>query len=592
MKHSSHHGSEAASACRTACLILLVITAGLMAFSLYAPSPTLHILIFLLLQPLAVNALLMLPMENIPREAVTRSPDPELPDLPRKRLPALLARLGRRLRCLGRDLSWRLRRLVLPRRIYLVTGLIAGAVVCLYIHLFLHRPKAGPVELLVPVLLLSVFFSLLVVDSWLRYLLREQQEETRYRYLLRNLEYSVRSVRFLFLGAALVSALPLLGLADLWKPLYYGFSVLLALQSAELLYLVTVRFVRQELNTRPDLRLFAKDRSTLSMLDHLEQNTGITMRSLWSLGYIRRLLPWGLVLLGALLWLSTGLVQIGPHQQGALYRLGRLQPELLEPGLHLTLPWPLDSVTPCDTRNLRELTVGYIPAASVSDNLWTEAHGGEEGKYLLGDGNELVSINLRLEYRIDNLRDYLTCNADPEALLESAAYEVVTAHTVSTNLETLLDVDRRAFSRSFQQELTARIQDYRTGLEVVNVIIESIHPPVEVAEVYQNIISAEIMAEKYILESEAWANVLVARARDAYNTDVNAAQARSHESIAAATAAVAEFTAGIEAESLYGDEYRYYKYMDAVTRAYSDARLVLVDGSIDGGGLYFGRLPK
>lgn len=122
----------------------------------------------------------------------------------------------------------------------------------------------------------------------------------------------------------------------------------------------------------------------MQILSHLEVNTGITFRSLWSLKYIRQILPYAVVLTAFFFWLATGLVQINPYEQGARYRFGRLEREdILEPGLHLTLPWPFDKTEVYDTGHIRELTIGYS-SDRQSDNLWTEEHGSNEYRVAAG----------------------------------------------------------------------------------------------------------------------------------------------------------------------------------------------------------------
>ena len=84
--------------------------------------------------------------------------------------------------------------------------------------------------------------------------------------------------------------------------------------------------------------------------------------------------------------------------------------------------------------------------------------------------------------------------ANAEALLEATGYEIVTARTIVTDIDTLLASDRVEFSHTFKEELVRRIEHYDAGVEVTNVVLESIHPPVNVADVYQELISAEIDA--------------------------------------------------------------------------------------------------
>lgn len=56
-------------------------------------------------------------------------------------------------------------------------------------------------------------------------------------------------------------------------------------------------------------------------LTWLEQHTGISMRSLWSLKFIKMILPSCAMAVLLLVWLSTCVVQVETYQQGALYPL-------------------------------------------------------------------------------------------------------------------------------------------------------------------------------------------------------------------------------------------------------------------------------
>ena len=579
--------------CQLVLLILGAILAELGLFFRFFPYPIGKILMLILGQSLAVNLLLMIPPEGRPL------PGPELPqpsplpgDSTRKERRADRSRRFRRaakLRC------WRAADFLSRHRPVCVTVLGAGIVAALNLWFWRQwRPFfQHPVSVAVPVVFGAGFFLLLGLDIWCGHLNREAEDpEGREACILGNLQNQILFDKFLFLGAAVVSAMPMLGLPKLYRPYYLFLCVWYAVQTILLVVLFGIRLAKGEMGTHPDLRPLVRHRKKgdLSLLTYLEENTGITMRSLWSISLVKTLVPYTLVLAALLLWLGTGIVQIAPNQHGALYRLGKLSREL-DPGLHMTLPWPFDAVEVYNTESLQEITIGYTTDQEKGDNLWTENHGGVENKLLLGGGNELVSINLRIEYKISDLTAYLKCSNAPEALLESAAYEAVTARTISTNLESLLALDRFAFSHSFRQELTERISRYETGLEVVDVVLESIHPPVEVAQIYQQIISAGIDAQRILLDAQAAAAVVVEQARTQRDTAVNEAAADSYSEIAQARSSVAEFLAGVDAYAAYGDNYRFYKYLEALQKAYSDATLILVGEGVDSSHLYLGQLP-
>ena len=170
------------------------------------------------------------------------------------------------------------------------------------------------------------------------------------------------------------------------------------------------------------------------------------------------------------------------------------------------------------------------------------------------------------------------------------AYEMITDRTINTDLNTLLSVDRAAFAENFREELSQHAVEKGTGLHVVSVVLESIHPPVEVAEVYQKTINAEIECDKMILEAEAAAGQTVAWAWTLYDTKVNTARADGYTAEAAARSSVAEFMAAVAADEAYSDAYRYYKYLDALKKAYSGGRIILVGEGVDEKNIYIGSL--
>lgn len=413
------------------------------------------------------------------------------------------------------------------------------------------------------------------------------------RATLHNLRLTLKLARFCALCCAAVAVLRLTGLWDGQRALTYGMIVVWAYCS--LFYVISLisRTIRRELHTNPcisiPLPLMKRDADDdLQIISHLESNTGITFRSLWSLRFIKKVLPYVALLTVLFFWLSTGIVQIESYEEGARYRFGRLEEQdILGPGLHLTLPWPLDKVEVYDTGHIRELTLGY-ESDRQSDNLWTEEHGSTEYRLLLGEGNELVSINMRLEYIVDDLWQYITVSADPVARLSAEAYELITAKTIAADLDTMLSVDRSAFSEEFCAQLNAALAAEPIGLTVRQVVIESIHPPVEIAPTYQNVVSAEIDAEAIVWNAEAEAAVKIATAEAIYVTLVKGAEADYHDRVAAAQAEVTEFMAAVAADNSYRNAYRYYRYLSALQTSLKGSRLYILGEDVDAGSLYLG----
>lgn len=478
------------------------------------------------------------------------------------------------------------------RRNTVVAALIGVVIAVMHIVYWTAKPNIMTTKLSysIPVLLGVLFVIAMILDRWCKY--SNSANRVYEGALLKNLRSALAFSRLLLLLLMISVVVNLLGLYDSTAIMRWAVGILFVYASVFLTFALVSRLIRKELDTAPKFVIVMPGigDSDLSFLPYLEENTGITMRSLWSVKLMKQVAPIAICGVVLLVWLSTGIIQVDSHQEAALYRFGKLQDKTLKPGIHLTLPWPFDRTQVYDTESLGTVTIGYVPSGD-QNNFWTETHGSNEYRLLLGGGDEMVSINLRIEYRIEDLLQYVTCCAKPEALLEAAAYEIVTARTITTDLDTLLSTDREDFSESFMTDILDYIDVYKTGLKVVNVNLESIHPPIEVAGVYQDIISAGIEAERMILAAQTEANTKIMNAEKEYTSAVGAALVTKYESVAKAEAAVAEFMASVAADGNYRNEYRYYKYMDALTAAYADAKLILVGEGIDTSNLYIGSIP-
>lgn len=472
----------------------------------------------------------------------------------------------------------------------------SALVACLLFAIFYKRDTSlTALTYLSPVVYCLIFVVALSVEKWCHHEMRTADDDVFALSCLTTMRSALSCLRLDAALCTVAATVELLGLYQARRALAVCLCIIFIYKIIFLLLSLTVSLIRREFATAPDLSVPAPfahgSHRDFGLLGYLEKNTGITMRSLWSLKLIKQMLPYTVIAAALLFWISTGLVQIESFEEGALYRFGKLQKETLAPGIHMTLPYPFDKVEIYNTQSIERTTVGYISSENT-DNIWTAGHGKSEYKLLLGGGNELVSINLRIEYKIGDLYLYLTRGSTPDSILRAMAYEAITARTINTDLTSLLSTDRTEFASSFQADLEARLANYELGLSVVNVVLESIHPPIEIASVYQEIVSAGIKAEQYILDAEADAAVKIAEAEGERNTAIDSANAEKSTAVSTAKAGVAEFVASLDADRAYPDSYRYQKYLTAITGAYGNARLVIVGEGIDESRIYLGNLGQ
>lgn len=564
----------------------LLIALGLLEMYSLTGWFALQPLMLLMLTPALVQAVLLLPVGNAP-DCVE---EPELPaQKPETKAERKAFRKAKR-QALRRRMHRGMQCRYAKRRDWVLGILVALVLIGSHMVFWkLQVERVQKITFVTPVLLAVLFVVHIAMESWCKLMTDSASDYNAAQ--IKGLRGNFMLVRVGYLLTIATAVLQLIGIFDATAILRVLLSILFVYETVFLAFTLAVRAIRKELRTRPELLVsLIGAGSDTNILGYLEENTGITMRSLWSLQLVKKVLPLAVMGIALTIWLSTCVVQIEASQQGALFRVGKLQAQTMKPGIHLTLPWPLDRVEVYDTQSVNKVTIGYSRQENT-DNYWTKGHDGEEYRLLLGGGEEIACINLVVQYRIGDLMQYIKGSANPEAILQAQAYEIVTQRTISTDLDSLLAEDREAFAKSFAQELAQRMDTCGTGLEVVNVVLESIHPPMEIAPVYQDIISAGIEAEYLILSAQTNAESTVKTAQSDAVTMVSDANIRQQHNIAAANAAVADFLAAAQADDQYAQAYRFQKYIQAITRAYGDAKIIIVGDGVNAGNIYLGSVP-
>jgi regulator of protease activity HflC (stomatin/prohibitin superfamily) len=213
--------------------------------------------------------------------------------------------------------------------------------------------------------------------------------------------------------------------------------------------------------------------------------------------------------------------------------------------------------------------------------MWTESHSVEEYKLLTGDGNELVSVNIKLVYKIDDLYSYIIKSSSPEQILSSKAYEFMMNKTNATDLDTILSVNRTNLSKELLKVLNDYTKKNNVGLSVEEVIIESIHPPVELSDVYQSVVSADVKKTTSITNAQAEAQTLIIDAEKDAKTVVITAKERQTSKVADATKEMAVYKAALNAYKESPKSFKLSKYLDTYEKVIGGNKVYVFSANID-----------
>ncbi|MEK7952235.1 protease modulator HflK [Luteolibacter soli] len=258
-----------------------------------------------------------------------------------------------------------------------------------------------------------------------------------------------------------------------------------------------------------------------------EDAFSLKLPEMWMWPALRRqLLP---LLLSALLlsWLGTCFHEVGAAQSGVRQTAGAWDETSLDPGFHLSLPWPLGTVHRVDTGKLHETVLGFRsdPGQPI---LWERAHYEGEEMSLVGGGDDLLSISVPIHYRIADAAAYLRGAADPERLVRDIGNRILLDLTVRRGAAEVMTTAREDIRRDFQQQLQEALDHDRAGIRIEEICLRDVHPPVQVAPSYQEVLAAMEEREAFIHDGESYRRDFSTRARgESYQIVVDAESAAS-----------------------------------------------------------------
>ncbi|WP_128891791.1 protease modulator HflK [Erythrobacter sp. HKB08] len=194
----------------------------------------------------------------------------------------------------------------------------------------------------------------------------------------------------------------------------------------------------------------------------------------------------GLVSLGLL---TTMVHQVEAGEEGVVKTLGSYS-RTLQPGIKVTMPWPLETVQIENVQNVRQLT---FPAD------------GEEKLILTGDQN-LVNLSYIIRFNIKDLSNFKFQLAEPIETVREVAEAAMRASVAEKTLdETFSGQGRAEIEERVRTRMQAILDAYRAGIQVQGVEIDKTDPPTRVVEAFKDVSAAEQDADAARNRARAYA---------------------------------------------------------------------------------------
>ncbi len=256
-----------------------------------------------------------------------------------------------------------------------------------------------------------------------------------------------------------------------------------------------------------------------------------------------------LVLIAVLLWLALGtFYTVQPNEIGLNLVFGRYTGRTL-PGLNTNWPWPVGEVIKLPVQDQQITEVGY--RTDARNDIMAES------LMLTGDQN-IVDVHFRVNWRIDSAHpeDFVFNVLNPRETVKSVAESIMREVVGLKTIDGILTTDRKSIEPDVQTRMQKVLNDYKVGVLVEQVQLQSVDAPAQVIPAYRDVTAAQQDRQRQVNDAETYAN------RVGPEAEGNAARILA-EANAYKSQAVLEATGQT---SRYQQVYDQYKRAPGVTR--------------------------
>lgn len=260
----------------------------------------------------------------------------------------------------------------------------------------------------------------------------------------------------------------------------------------------------------------------------------------------------------AVVWAFMGLYTVDEQERGVVLRFGKYH-TTVQPGLQWNPPL-VDQVTTVNVTRVSNLTFR---------------------EQMLTEDENMVQVNLSVQYVIADAQDFVLRVRDPERSLRHATESALRHVVGGSEMDYVLTEGRTQLALDVRDRLQSYLDNYRTGIRVSKVNIDDSKPPAEVQEAFDDVIKAREDEERVKNEAQAYANGIVPEARGQAQRQIEEANAYKEGTIAKASGEAQRFYKLLVEYRKAPEVTRRRLYLESVEYVLSNSNTIMVD--VDGG---------
>jgi len=296
-----------------------------------------------------------------------------------------------------------------------------------------------------------------------------------------------------------------------------------------------------------------------------------------------RLVGGGLVAL-TVIWLLSGIYVVGPGEVGVERQFGKFVTQT-DPGLNYRLPWPIQAHDVVNMETIRRAEIGFRTVKTEEIGMPAVHERVPEESLMLTRDKNIADIQVLVQYRVKNATQFLFRVKDPELALHFATEVALRGVIGNTPIDYAMLEGRPEVEADTWDSLQTLLDDYETGLHVVEVRLLAVDPPEEVKDAFHEVVRAWEDKDRLIQEARGYALDVVPKARGDAEKETKAAEAYRDERILRAEGDTDRFLKILDEYQKAKTVTRERLYLEMVESVLAGTEKFVIDPKAGGGNL-------
>jgi modulator of FtsH protease HflK len=298
-----------------------------------------------------------------------------------------------------------------------------------------------------------------------------------------------------------------------------------------------------------------------------------------------------LALVLLVIWILSGLMIVNPAEQAVILRFGQYS-DTLNPGLHWMARF-IDSKYLVDVQKINSFSLqgNFLTKSSEQGDLPNQyisvkTNTGNTDSPDSDKSKNLVDVEMTVQYRISEPRDYLFNVVDPDNTINEVAAGALSDVVGRMKLDDVLTTGREMLSSAVLERTKKVLTSYHAGLEVTAVTLRRVTAPEQVQAAFNDVNRADQDKATYIQQAQAYASKVVPLAQGVAARILADANAYEQQTVLLAQANIAKYQAILPVYKNFPDLTRERMYLETMQSILQNSSKILVDTNAGNNLLY------